>query len=165
MKTKRIALIGFGILCLWLFFWPSEKDHLDKQMAELCKKDGGVKIYETVKLSPEMFDQFGQPHFLENKNIKGPKNVQARKLGNEYTYIIEETILKEGDPWKRQGHLSRAHFKIQRNADKKILAEAIEYLRSGGDRWFPGHPSSASCPNEPSNITEKVFVKELTIKK
>ena len=30
-------------------------------MEELCKADGGVKIYETVTLPPEMFDQWGGP--------------------------------------------------------------------------------------------------------
>lgn len=160
MKIKHPILLAVVVSCLYLLFWPSEKDHLNAQMAELCKIDGGVKIYETVKLPPKMFDQFGQPRFSENEVLKMPKNMQAHKLGNEYTYIIETIILKEGDSWKGQGHLSQSHYKIQRNGDKKIMAEEIQYFRAGGDRWYPGHPSSSSCPLDPGNITEKVFIKD-----
>ena len=160
MKAKHMILSGLGVFVLWLFFWPSEKDHLNAQMAELCKKDGGVKIYETVKLPAEMFDQFGQPKFEKNNVLKMPKNMQAHRLGSSYTYIIETTVLKEGDPWKNQGYLSKDQFRIQRNVDKKIMAEEIQYYRSGGDRWYPGHPSASSCPLGAGNITEKVFIKD-----
>lgn len=33
-----------------------EKYALDRQMAELCKKDGGLEVYETVTLPRSAFD-------------------------------------------------------------------------------------------------------------
>ena len=33
-----------------------ERYALNRQMEELCKKDGGVKIYETVTLSPTEYE-------------------------------------------------------------------------------------------------------------
>ncbi|MGZ8271306.1 MAG: hypothetical protein ACXWT5_08980, partial [Methylophilus sp.] len=145
--------------CLWSLLWPSEKDHLNAQLEELCKKDGGVMVYETVNLPADMFDQFGKPKFDRNDLLKMPKNMQAHMLGDDYTYVIETTVLKAGDGWK-EGSLVRSNYKILRNADKKILGEAVEYVRAGGDRWYLGHPSSDSCPLDATNITEKVFFKK-----
>ena len=36
-----------------------EKYALDRQMEELCKKDGGVRIFEHVKLPANRFDEHG----------------------------------------------------------------------------------------------------------
>lgn len=86
MKTKHIVLSGLGVFVLWLFFWPSEKDHLNAQMAELCKKDGGVKVYETVKLPAEMFDESGN---LKNRKPIKENGHYVVHIGNEYVLFDE----------------------------------------------------------------------------
>jgi len=156
MKTKHIALIGFGVLCLWLFFWPSEKDRLNAQMAELCKEDGGVKIYEKAKLLPEAFSSGGV--LKETNYRKLNENESITQIADIYEMITNKTDIKKGDPFKGAGHLTRYYTKIQRTTDKKLLAEYISYSRSGGDRWFAGMPSSSVCP---LNNGEKWFEKAI----
>lgn len=154
-----IKLLGI-LLPLALVTGCAEKYELDCKMEALCKKDGGVKIYETVKLPPEMFDELGRPHFSGSTDFKRLSNGATRKLGEAYIYITEDTELKTGDPLKGESYLGRGHYKIQRISDNKIIGEAIQYLRAGGDLFVIGHHSYKTCPNEPMNIIEKVFVKE-----
>ena len=51
--------LGPTLAAALLLLTVCEKFALDRQMEELCKKGGGVKVYETVTLPPEMFDQWG----------------------------------------------------------------------------------------------------------
>lgn len=156
MKIKHSVLIGFGLIVLYLFFWPSEKDRLDKKMAELCKKDGGVNIYETVKLPPEMFDDLG--------NVKAGVNIRKGKgyvtqFGGAYELATKTLVLKKGDSLKGEGQLVRHDTKLVRIIDNKVLAEIINYNRAGGDRWFAGMPSQNSCKLPVNDFLDRVFKK------
>jgi hypothetical protein len=156
MKIKHAVLLGFMAICLYLFFWPSEKDHLNAQMAELCKKDGGVKIYETVKLAPEMFDDLG--------NLKAGVNVRkgedyVTQFAGAYELITENKVLKDGDSLKGEGRLARHHTKLLRMSDQSLIAEMVDYNRAGGDRWFAGMPSQDTCKLEAGDFLYQIFRK------
>ena len=156
MKAKHMILSGLGVFVLWLFFWPSEKDHLNAQMAELCKKDGGVKIYETVKLAPEMFDDLG--NLKAGVNIRTSEQYVTQFAGAYELYSEPVLVIKSGDSLKGEGNLARLHTKLVRISDGKDLAETVNYYRSGGDRWFAGMPSSSTCGLD-MDYLNKVFEK------
>ena len=156
MKIKHAVLLGFMAICLYLFFWPSEKDHLNAQMAELCKKDGGVKIYETVKLAPEMFDDLG--NLKAGVNIRTSEQYVTQFAGAYELYSEPVLVIKSGDSLKGEGNLARLHTKLVRISDGKALAETVNYYRSGGDRWFAGMPSSSTCGLD-MDYLNKVFEK------
>ena len=145
-----IALVGPLLLS------GCEKWWLDRQMEELCKKDGGVRVYETVKLPPEMFDQNGDP-------FPGWRGRERRdRLGDDYEYLFDVKDLVEGDPIKGEGRLSRHHKKIIRRSDKKLMGESITYGRSGGDLIAFPHFTSKLCPvgQSDSNVIHQVFLKQ-----
>lgn len=48
-----IAALSVAILSGLLWIAEGEKWLLDRQVRELCAKDGGVKVYETMRLPPE----------------------------------------------------------------------------------------------------------------
>jgi hypothetical protein len=131
-----------------------EKHELDRQMNALCAKDGGNKVYETVKLPAKMFSESGQPFFNEEK--RSPEN----KLGSDYIYSREEEILKDGDIFKGQGRLTKSHITVVRKLDSKIMGESIEYSRGGGDGFVIGHPTSNSCANGGGPIEKSIFIKQ-----
>jgi hypothetical protein len=108
------------------------KAELDAEVRRLCAIDGGIKVYETVKLPPEKFDKYG--------NVTIPAQDSA-KPEDEYFYEHEMIHYREGNP-----SLSKEHFKIIRRSDGKVLGESIRYWRGGGDLPGPWHPSSFSCP-------------------
>lgn len=145
-----IAIGGFALS-------GCEKFALDHQMEELCKKDGGVKVYETVTLPPEMFDQWGDPF----PGWRGRK--LEDRLGPEYRYVVETTYLKQGDPLKGEGRLDRTATQIYRRSDGKLMGQAISYGRSGGDFIAYAHPTSKSCPiykTDAEWVIKSVFLKK-----
>ncbi|MEZ5617348.1 MAG: hypothetical protein R3E40_03600 [Rhodocyclaceae bacterium] len=152
-SMKRIGLLLATAL---LLLTGCEKYTLDRQMEELCAKDGGVKVYETVTLPPEMFDQWGDP-FLGWRGRK-----QEDRLGPDYRYVVERYYLKDGDPLKGEGRLTRHITKIFRRADNKLMGEAVSYGRSGGDFIAYAHPTSKSCPiykTDDNWVVKSVFLK------
>lgn len=150
---KRIGLILAVVL---LPLTGCEKYALDRQMEELCRKDGGIKVYETVKLPPSMFDQWGDPF----PGWRGRK--LEDRLGPDYRYVVETVYLKQGDPLKGEGRLSRHITRIVRLSDNKLMGEAVSYGRSGGDFIAYAHPTSKSCPVEQSesDLIRAVFLKK-----
>lgn len=64
-----------------------EKYALDRQMAELCKKDGGLKVYETVTLPRSSFDPTG---YLIRQTLTDPSKPLTSVgvlVGGEYSVI------------------------------------------------------------------------------
>jgi hypothetical protein len=154
MKTKYIVLLILGGACLWLLFWPSEKDRLNAQMAELCKKDGGVKIYERMELPADAFNQQG--------GLKTPKYIKREndyvtQIADVYELSTEIQVITDGDLQKGEGRLDRQHRKLVDTRTNKLLAEGVFYNRAGGDRWSAGMHSQSGCPENPVNIINEVF--------
>lgn len=132
-----------------------EKFALDQQMEELCKKDGGVKVFETVTLPSEMFDQWGDPF----PGWRGRK--LEDRLGPDYRFVVETEYLKQGNPQKGEGRLDRTVTRVLRRSDGRLLGEAISYGRSGGDFIAFAHPTSKSCPSYTSDeewVIKSVFL-------
>lgn len=141
MNWNRIILVG-AIVIVGFCLSGCEKANLDRQVEELCKKDGGVKVYEVVLLPSEMFDQDGNP-------FPGwPNRSEIDRFGPGYRYISETTYLKRGDPIRlfSMGELRRYSEKITRVSDGKLLGQSIVYSRIGGEMILFGHPSANRCP-------------------
>jgi len=59
--NSSLTNLTLGTVAMIFVLTGCEKFALDRQMEDLCKKDGGVKVYETVTLPASMFDQLGDP--------------------------------------------------------------------------------------------------------
>ena len=135
-----------------------ERWSLDKQMEELCKKDGGVKVYETVTLPASDFSNVGQPLARYAKLAKSTND----QYGPDYKYVVKEEILidrnAKGETGK--GILGRIHFALYRRADGKLLGESVLYQRGGGDLFtFGFEPSRNACPRPSADLALAIFVK------
>ena len=136
-----------------------ERWALDRQMEELCKKDGGVKVYETVTLPPSEFSNTGVPLARFISLAKS----DADYLGPDYRYMRKVEILvgRNADIEKGEGRLTRVYFAIYRRSDGHLLGEAIWYGRGGGDGFtFGFQPSGNSCPKPSIDLINSVFLKE-----
>ena len=137
-----VALIRALVVCLTgslitacAGYMPGEKAYWDKQVENLCNKDGGITVYERVTLSAE-----------ELKLIQGSTggvlipSKQAAGAETPYYLETEQTAIRDGSP-----RVWRDEMRIVRRADGKVLARRIGYTRFGGD--FPGlsHDSSFAC--------------------
>lgn len=127
------------------------KAELDAEVRRLCAIDGGVRVYETVELPAQRFDQYGQIHVP-------PK--QSAKPDDDYYYQWNVTYLKAGKPEEGIPDLRRSQFALYRAGDNKLLGEAVTYIRRGGDLPGPWHPSSFGCPDSAdiTDLKKQVFV-------
>lgn len=127
------------------------KWYYDQQIRELCAKDGGIRVYETVKLPVDKFNQYGQPNFHIPIT---PYN--KLKDTDEYYLEWEVTNLRRGNP-----KLERSFFRLIRRNDQKYLGDSVTYWRSGGDIPGPWHGSSFTCPQptKHQSLESSIFVK------
>ena len=142
------------LLVVLAFVSGCERYALDRKMEELCKQDGGVKVYETVTLSSEEYTRI----FGYAINTKSKEDY----YGPDYRYVLTQNVLigKEADPEKGQGRLTRWYSAIYRRADGRLLGESVSYGRSGGDGFtFGFHPSVNSCPRLSRGLDQMVFLK------
>lgn len=108
------------------------KSELDAEVKRLCAIDGGIKVYETVRLPLELVDKYGE--------IRLPSKTLA-KLSDEYYYELDIYYYRKGNP-----EMSRSRYRVIRRSDGKVLGESIRYGRGGGDLPGPWHDSSFTCP-------------------
>ena len=127
-EEKRLHIaIGAMLFSLWFggAFWKvaGKKMYWDAKVRELCVKDGGIKVYETVELSPNFIDKFGRISIPEKSDAKST---------DEYYYESFRDYSQNGDLT-----ISRVQHQIVRRRDGKVLGELIRYGRSGGDLYGP----------------------------
>lgn len=131
------------------------KTELDAEVKRLCAIDGGVKVYETVKLPLGLLDKYGA--------IRIPDKARA-KPSDEYYYDWTVTYLAKGKPEDGIPDLARSHFKLHRASDNKLMGESVAYTRRGGDIPGSWHPSHFTCPSD-SGLTvlqNRVFISNTT---
>lgn len=149
LVIKGLVVLGTLILFIW-FLWIAVGRNmwLDHQVRELCTKDGGVKVYETVILPAERFDKYGNVH-IPSKNFAKPTDEYYYESKNQY--FQKGNADQTGNP-----DIFQYNFRIVRHLDGKIMGESISYIRRGGGLPGPWHPSSFSCP-EHSDPARLIF--------
>ncbi|PSJ18820.1 hypothetical protein [Nitrosomonas supralitoralis] len=153
---KKVLLLLLISLIIYAVFF-SEKARLDREVDRLCAIDGGIRVYETVKLPPDKFDKHGQINFYRPTQGEDA-------LGLEYIFKWDRHNYKKRD--SEQGPhevaIRQNHFKIIRKSDMKLLGEFVLYSRVGGDLPGPWAPSSYRCPELEINeyiLMHRIFIK------
>jgi len=152
--SALIFCVLFGLWWLWWEVPTYRKARADVVVRELCAKDGGLKVYETIKLPADRFNQFGEIRVLHERHHKSNDD--------EFFYTTEDTWITRDKESIVELVIWRGQIKLFRTVDNKLLGEAVYYARRGGDPIGPWHVSSLSCP-EKSDIkylAQRVFVKQ-----
>lgn len=155
MKIARKAWVGTALLALFGMWWgvPTyNKWRADNLVNELCAKDGGVKVYQTVEMAKERFNQMGQFEV---------RNERFMRSNDEYytTWKIKDIIGEHSSSDTSRLSVHQHHFQMYRAVDKRLLGEAISYSRRGGDPVGPWMPSAYTCPADIDNkLSKQVFV-------
>lgn len=146
-QKRAVVVVSVAVFLGLLWLATGEKWWLDYQVRELCAKDGGVKVYETVTLPMDSFDKYG--------NVSIPFKKYA-KSSDEYYYEMDTSYYRKGNP-----EMSRSRYQIFRRSDGKVLGESIYYGRGGGDLPGPWHGSSFTCPEPTQSIglEKSIFLK------
>ncbi|WP_154716609.1 hypothetical protein [Sterolibacterium denitrificans] len=136
---KFLAFFVFAGLAL-VSLTGCEKYQLDAEARRLCAIDGGIKVYETVELPPEKFNEWGQPNFYR-------PDQGENALGVDYVFKKKVIYYRQGNPemWK-------THIQVIRRIDEKTLGVSTSYSRRGGDLPGPAHDSSFGCPEDRGDV-------------
>lgn len=149
-------LVFLVFLLVWLGLPAFNKWRADKLVDELCAKDAGIKVYETVKLPKERFNEWGQFYVPD---------IRFMKATDEYYTEHVNIYYKDGMPIMDNSHKDesldvwQSHYKLYRKVDYKLLGESIGYSRRGGDPIGPWHMSSYTCPDNFGNtaLSQQIF--------
>jgi hypothetical protein len=153
------GLTPFIVMIAFLSLTGCERYALDRKMEELCKEDGGVKVYEMVALPAHEFSPEGQPLFQHHTDRAPPED----RLGPDYRYVQRREILvgKSADIEKGEGQLSRWYEAVYRRSDGRLLGESVSYGRGGGDGFtFGFQPSGNYCPRPRVDLAKSIFLRE-----
>lgn len=143
-RMKKIVLLLFAALIVYTAFF-TEKARLDREVNRLCEIDGGIRVYEKVKLTGNLL--------LNDGNIAIPYKKDISP-GDKYFLDYSLNYIREGNP-----ELYRLHIKAYRLSDHKLLGEVISYSRRGGDLPGPWHESFFRCPAKTEiDMNKQIFV-------
>lgn len=149
MKKNPISVLFTMVLAGCMGYAPGQQSYWDAQVREMCAKDGGVTVYERVKLTRSEYQRLG--------GDRGIVSVPSRNsAGPNAPYVADRKITKirESNP-----EVYRRETVIMRVADRKVLSEQVTYGRIGGDFPSYAHPSSYGCADVglPLDIEQQTF--------
>ncbi len=67
---RSVVAVTLGIYIGFLWIAVGRNMWLDHQVLQMCAKDGGVKVYETVELTPDLLDGEGSIHIAYKDKAK-----------------------------------------------------------------------------------------------
>ena len=127
---------------------PGQSAYWDERIQGLCEKDGGIVVYETVRLTGDEYAALGG----RSKGLSIPTK-STWKPGFPYLRERHETTLHKQSP-----EVVRSEERIVRVSDGKVLGTTVHYWRRGGD--LPtglGHESYFICPKDDFGLSNKIF--------
>jgi hypothetical protein len=148
-----VLIVLVFAIALWWIVPTYRQARADASVKELRAKDGGFKIYESVELPAQRFDEFGE--------IRVP-HAKSRGRDDEFFYTSEITWIVPEGPGVGDLAVWRGHDRLIRTRDNKLLGEAVYCGRHGGDPIGPWHPSSYGCPEklDVKYLAQHVFTKQ-----
>ncbi len=129
---------------------------IDAEMERLCKLDGGLTVFETVLLPPDMFDKYGQPTFFK----VGDGILFEEQLGPDFrqTFELKEILQIRGVD------LNRQEWKIFRRNGMKLLGQSVKYSSVKGWSRVPlAEGGRSGCPAEGApvpNLMKSIFIQK-----
>lgn len=123
----------------------------DAEVDRRCAIDGGITVYEQVRLPASQFNAWGQ-YPVQSKNYSSPDA--------PYFYDSKMEFIHGRDDGTSTANMYRLESWVVRRSDGKTLGVSVSYTRRGGDVPGPWHPSHYSCPNDNRSLERAIFIPE-----
>ena len=151
-RACLLAVALTSILAACVGYVPGRQSYWDAQIKEMCANDGGVRIFERLRVSKTDIARLG----TIGEKIGIPTKSLAHPDAPAYA-DLRITYIREADPV-----VSRHETSVIRRSDQSIIAKWVAYTRSGGDLPGPGHPSHYSCPQHSQIVSDlqQLFIVE-----
>lgn len=138
-SAKLASGLGVFVLAFLVPFADEIAGHL--YLSYLCTTEAGVKVYQTVELPAEYWDEGGKPKLRTFKsNIPG-----IIALVGTIEPFFEESSFTE--PYSPLFHVEKAGFRLREINSKRTVGEVIYFRYWGGwlARNFSPDHSATSC--------------------
>jgi hypothetical protein len=148
---KMVVLIPVTLivlLALVFAFYEGRKAYWDYQVREMCKKDGGIIVNESVAIDRAQFQVWGGIG-----DVLGVPNESERRLDIPFYRRTKDENLHDWNP-----RVMRIETEYIRRRDEKTLGKSIYYFRRGGDFPSWAHESSFGCDKSDVPIEKIIFV-------
>lgn len=143
-----IPVVVIVLLILVIGFYEGRKAYWDYRVREMCEKDGGAKVFQTVELNEQQYalllNKFGKLDIPLDRPVSRNAPI-VRKEASIY--------IRRNDPEVRQDQLV-----VIRKSDQKVLGTRVSYSRVGGD-LIALHPSYFSCPEKSVDLFSAIIHK------
>ncbi len=157
-------LILAGIV-LFFFYWVvfGRSILADREFLALCEKEAGAKIYKTVQLPAQYFNEHD---WVDFKSVNKPGRYNESEVAGRYV-----SITKDEEAPSESHSIMRYTITYRDSQTGETLGIATTF-RNLGASWIPvpGHVSAKSCPqtsaeNWYGNIEKQIFLKSNEIVK
>jgi hypothetical protein len=145
------AAAGIGTVALVLILPFADEIAGRVYLSHLCATKAGVKVYHTVELPAEYWDENGRRRF---KVYEGDNHTTMFLLDSsvredprfEYSMFVE--------PYRSLFSIERTGFRLRDRTSRKVFGEVVRFMYWGGwiRRNFSPHNSATSC--EMKNLDE-----------
>ena len=162
IQMLKLSVLLIPALAGCMGYVPFRQTYWDQQVKVLCEKDGGITIYERVRITEEDIHRGTQPVGWTGGSIGGGErriSATVKQLARPDALVYYEekwTVIREYNPG-----VGRSEKTFIRGSDQAIVARYVSYGRHGGD--FPTgivHDSSFRCPDSKSMSADinKLFI-------
>lgn len=144
MKTHRVVVVA--MLAALLSGCGLDLLLADRKVDELCKKDGGVKVYVREPAPPALLQADGK---VDIHALMNPKPGQSHVL--KYT----STDVQTGEPY-----IYRSEYRLFRSVDNTLMGVAVTYDRRAQNLGIPFLARAPySCPSSDQMVAlvERAF--------
>ncbi|MBK7812955.1 MAG: hypothetical protein IPJ52_00920 [Rhodocyclaceae bacterium] len=97
---------------------------VDAEVKRLCAIDGGIKVYETVKLPADKFNQWGQTQDIRNASRTRRRTNMMVRGRMEFFLGTKYTLKRETKYYRQAIQICSACYPRFRRLDGKLLGES-----------------------------------------
>lgn len=146
-----IPIIFVLALVLVLAFYEARKAYWDYRVERMCEDYGGVFIKKKTRINVAERKSLGV--------VGGYTSIPPKSLADATSpifYVYKETAIRESNP-----RVTKWEETIHRRSDNSVVAQVIQFRRSGGDFPTFAHPSRFVCPSKLEILAarEEIFQK------
>ncbi|MEO1768096.1 hypothetical protein [Thiobacter aerophilum] len=147
-SAKFMSVIGVFLILFLLLFGDEIAGRI--YLSHLCATQAGVKVYQTVELPKEYWDEEGIAKFYRNFN-----SLLGKSYSRKYKSEIYSSIF----------HIDKVGFVYSNKNSDQVLGEEIDFGHWGGwiRRNLTTDRSAKSCIDysDPSNrLVDRIFIPE-----
>ena len=131
-------LIAGGVigLCFWVVFGRSIL--AEREFQRLCAAEAGAKIYKTVKLPAQYFNQFGRPDFQISRRPDAIAELAGRYISFDHDEEISHDL-----------RLNKVQISFKDLETGEVLGTITTIRYFGASRVpVPGHVGGRDCPGK-----------------